>query len=116
EDASVDIDLSGEPAAGAPQLPEIEERANAEATCLFFPGDSLQSFILRVGPIYSKDRINQFANRVKIHPGIIVGQLQRRQEIAYSVNREMLVKVREFVTATATTDGWNNTIDPRTFQ
>ena len=73
---------------------------------MLFPSDALRSFILRVGPIYSKERINQFANRVKIHPGVIVGQLQKRKEISYAANREMLVKVREYVTSTAVTDGW----------
>ncbi len=97
-------------------LPPVEQRANADASAMLFPSDTLKSFIQRVGPIYSKQRINQFANRVKIHPGIIVGQLQKRKEIAYSANREMLAKVRDFVIGTAVTDGWNTTIDPRTFK
>ena len=71
----------------------------------------MDSFIRRVGPLYSKQRIVQFAHRVKIHPGIIVGQLQNRDEIGYSANREMLTKVREVVAQTALTDGWGRTIN-----
>jgi HTH-type transcriptional regulator / antitoxin HigA len=100
---SIDVDLTDERDTEATELPPVEQRANAEASVMLFPSDALHSFILRVAPIYSKERINQFANRVKIHPGIIVGQLQRRKEIGYSANREMLVKIRGFVISTAVT-------------
>jgi len=49
---------------------------------------------------------------MKIHPGIIVGQLQHRNEINYGSNREMLVKIRSAVIETALTDGWNRSITP----
>lgn len=110
---SIDVELVDDRGVEASNVPPVEQRANTEASQMLFPSDALQSFILRVAPIYSKERINQFANRVRIHPGIIVGQLQKRKEIGYSANREMLVKVREYVTATAVTDGWGHTIDPR---
>jgi HTH-type transcriptional regulator/antitoxin HigA len=113
---SIDVDLVDERENESQELPPMEQRANSEALAMLFPSDSLRSFMLRIAPIYSKERINQFANRVKIHPGIIVGHLQKRKEIAYSANREMLVKIREFVIATAVTDGWGHTIDPRIFQ
>ncbi len=89
---------------------DIERRADNEAASALVPSDKLDSFILRVGPLYSKTRINQFANRIKIHPGIIVGQLQHRGEMGYSTNREMLVKVREIAASSAVTDGWGRTI------
>jgi len=54
----------------------------------------------------------QFANKVKIHPGIVVGQLQHRNELGYSALRDMLVKIREVVTTTALTDGWNQNLAP----
>jgi hypothetical protein len=38
----------------------------------------------------------------------VVGQLQRRNEIKYSHNRDMLVKVREHVIASALTEGWGH--------
>src|SRR5262249_59975483 len=91
----------------------IEQRANAEAANTLIPTSEMDSFIKRVGPLYSKERINQLANRLKIHPGIIVGQLQHRHEIGPAANREMLVKIRHFVTPVAVTDGWGNTIDLR---
>ncbi len=96
--------------------PPVERRADEESAALYISPSELKSFIDRVGPMYSKDRINQFANRIKIHPGIIVGQLQHRGEIGYSANKEMLVKIRNSVTSVAITDGWGHTIDPRVFQ
>jgi HTH-type transcriptional regulator / antitoxin HigA len=91
----------------------VERRADLEAAASLIPPDEMESFIRRVGPLYSKERINQFANRIKIHPGIIVGQLQHRGEIGYAANRETLVKIRKVVIPVALTDGWGSTIDPR---
>lgn len=93
--------------------PEMERRADEGAASMLIDPDELKSFILRVGPLYSKERINQFANRLKIHPGIIVGQLQHRCEIGYHANREMLVKVRQSLTPVALTDGWGHSVDER---
>ena len=90
---------------------EMERRANEEAASYLIAAKDIDSFIRRVGPLYSKQRIVQFANRIKIHPGIIVGQLQNRNEIGYSANREMLTKIREVVAQTALTDGWGRTIN-----
>ena len=91
----------------------VERRADAEAATTLIPGGELESFIQRVGPLYSKDRIVQFAHRIKMHPGVIVGQLQFRKEIGYSANREMLSKLRSIVAPVAITDGWGFTIDQR---
>lgn len=91
---------------------EAEKLASDAATNALIPTQELQSFISRVGPLYSKERIIQFAHKVKIHPGIIVGQLQHRNEIGYSANREMLAKIRSVVIETALTDGWNRSITP----
>ena len=110
---SIDFDMidSVEGINPAP-VDEIEGRANREAADFLVPRDELESFIGRVGPFYPRQRIIQFANRIKIHPGIIVGQLQHRKEIGYSASRGFLVKVREIVTNTALTDGWNQSVPP----
>lgn len=91
---------------------DIEKRADAEASSLLVPKNELESFIRRIGPLYSKTRIIQFAHRIKIHPGIIVGQLQHYGEISYRTHRELLVRIRDIVTAVALTDGWGHSISP----
>lgn len=109
---SVDVLFSGEKHEQVPSVvkDEAERRADNDAAALLVPPHELQSFIARVGPLYSKERIIQFAHRVKMHPGIIVGQLQHRGEIKYSANREMLVKIRERAISTAVTDGWKKSV------
>lgn len=101
---SVDSDLVGE--STARDLGEIEERANKEASEFLIPNDKMKSFIIRVKPFYSKERIIQFAHRMKIHPGIVTGQLQFHRQIGWYANREMLAKVRSSITQTAMTDGY----------
>jgi len=93
-----------------PPANELERVANEEAASLLISQDELFSFIHRVGPLYSKDRIIQFANRIHIHPGIIVGQLQRRKELGYRSLRDLLVKIRSVIIEVALTDGWGRII------
>jgi HTH-type transcriptional regulator/antitoxin HigA len=91
---------------------EAEQKANAAASNALVPDHELTSFVRRLAPIYSKDRLIQFAHRMKIHPGIIVGQLQHRGELGFRAHRELLVKIRSIITGTALTDGWGHSISP----
>jgi HTH-type transcriptional regulator/antitoxin HigA len=112
---SIDTDLISEGAKGiAVRLVEdaAERRANEQAASSLVPPDEIESFIRRVGPLYSKSRIVQLAHKLKIHPGIIVGQLQYRGEIGYNAHRELLVKVKGIVIETALTDGWGRSMTP----
>lgn len=104
----VDDGIAGDAPQPWGELPDPERLANEFARDRLVGGREIDSFIARVRPLYSRARINQFANRIKIHPGIIIGQLQRRGEIKYSQGREMLVKVRDALTQSATTDGWGH--------
>jgi HTH-type transcriptional regulator / antitoxin HigA len=101
-----DIEFGGAGNTGATIDPEKERKADSFAAGSLIPSNDLDSFIQRVRPRYSKARVNQFANRIKIHPGVIIGQLQFRGEIQFSANREMLVKVRQIVVDNAMTDGF----------
>ena len=83
-----------------------EDRANNAAAEFLVPKKELDSFIVRVRPLYSEQRILLFAKRIGVHPGLVVGQLQYRDEVPYTHFHKFLVKVREIVTQTALTDGW----------
>lgn len=113
-DAAIDPDLIDGTKGIAVRLVdnEAERLADQRAGDSLIPTSELKSFIQRVGPFYPTTRIVQFANRIKIHPGIIVGQLQHRQELPYAQQREFLVKVRDIVTSTALTDGWGQIVAP----
>lgn len=92
---------------------DSERLANRNASASLIPPDELESFISRLSPLYSSDRIVQFANRIKMHPGVIVGQLQHRGELGYNAHRSFLVKVRALIIETALTDGWGHSMSPR---
>lgn len=107
----LDIDIVGADRCLSDEaVSEIETRANEEAAEMLIPKDKINSFILRNRPFYYADKIIQFANLLKVHPGIIAGQLQFKKQIKWAANRNMLVKVRDILIASALTDGWGCTI------
>ena len=92
-------------------LPPEEVRANIAASEFLVAKSELDSFITRVRPLYSEQRILLFAKRIGVHPGVVVGQLQFRDEVPYTHFHKHLVKIREIITQTAVTDGWG-TVPP----
>ena len=92
-------------------MPAIEIRANEAAAEDLISRKDLDSFIARVSPIFSDDKIIGFSRRLHIHPGIVVGQLQRRKLIPYSFHRKYLEKVRNIVTKSAVTDGFKQMLN-----
>jgi HTH-type transcriptional regulator / antitoxin HigA len=106
----VDVDIVGSDRCLSDEaLSEIEARANQEAADWLIPKQTMDSFISRTHPFYYASKIIQFANLIKIHPGIIAGQLQHRGKIDWTANRQMLVKVRDILISGAMTDGWGTT-------
>ena len=89
---------------------KTEQIVDEEAANALIPKETLDSFILRVSPFFSKTKIIQFALRNRIHPGIVVGQLHHRTK-NYTANREMLVKVRSLVADESVTDGWDRSLN-----
>jgi HTH-type transcriptional regulator/antitoxin HigA len=108
-EVAVDIDLFREPSLEK-QKPERERRANQFASASLIPKEELDDFVARIGPLYSKTAIKNFANRIRVHAGLVVGQLQFRGEIPYAHSREMLDKVREMLIESSLTDGWGRTV------
>ena len=107
EDAfSIDQDLTGQDRQRAEDKTDIERRADREAAERLIPTDAMHSFVVKEKPFFSKARIARFAAQHKVHPGIVVGQLQNQGVIGWQTNRESLVKVREFLTRNSLTDGW----------
>jgi HTH-type transcriptional regulator / antitoxin HigA len=88
-----------------------EDRANTAAGDFLVPRHELEGFITRVRPLFSDQRILLFAKRIGVHPGLVVGQLQHRNEVPYTHFHKHLVKIREIVMQTALTDGWG-TVPP----
>lgn len=90
-------------------LPASEKRANLDASQWLITNEKIESFIRRSKPLYYEKRVIQFAQANGIHPGIVVGQLQNRNELGFQQLRKLLVKVRSEIIGQALTDGWGNT-------
>lgn len=101
--AIIDTEITETP---ADVLSEVEKRANAAAQEYCVSEYEMQRFIARFRPLYSEKAIVQFARRIEVHPGIVVGQLQRRGELHWKNLRKLLVKIRDFIVPSALTDGW----------
>lgn len=106
----LDIDLIqvGEETYSAVPKPEAELKADEFASGFSIPQAELDGFIARVRPLFSKTRIQAFAAKLNIHPGLVVGQLQYRKMIPYSHSREMLARIRPILTEVALTDGFGS--------
>lgn len=104
------LDEDVKPGVDNSDKPSIEVQADQFALDHLVPQDKLDGFIARVGPLYSAKRIEAFARTIDVHPGIVVGQLQHRQEVSYASFRRSLVPIREVVTSAGITDGWGCTL------
>lgn len=91
------------------KMPAHELAANAAAAEFVVPQDRLADFIARVGPLFSKSRLIGFAETIGVHPGIVVGQLQRALG-RWDLFRPLQIRIRPIITATALTDGFGNVI------
>ncbi len=89
---------------------EVETRANAEAADFLVSQRALAQFIRTNRPYFSNHKIVDFATKLGVHPGIIVGQLQHRKEIGYNTHHASMAKVREMAILTAFTDGWGQPV------
>lgn len=104
----IDVDLMGETAKGEEVKAELE--ANYFATEFLVGHNEINDFILRVAPLYSKQKLINFAESIKVHPGIVVGQLQYRNEVPWNTFRGMLDKIRAVIIPSCLTDGWGQVI------
>lgn len=86
-----------------------EARANAAAAEFCVPQEELEDFIIRVGPLYTYDRIKRFAWSLGIHPGLVAGQLRRRFE-QWNKYTRVIDKIRHHLIATATVDGFGGVL------
>jgi HTH-type transcriptional regulator/antitoxin HigA len=92
---------------------EAEEAvANKAASEFAVEEGELTNYMARVNPyFFSEDRVLGFAGRIGVHPGIVIGRLQKRLEQTdypnpYKFLRAYLVKIRHIAAQTTPTDGW----------
>lgn len=103
DEAVVDTDLGDEKKG----LPEREIRANDVAADFCVPSDQIENFIARVQPYFSEQRVLLFAQHINVHPGLVIGQLQRKLD-RHDFLRKHQAKVRACVLPAANIDGWGS--------
>ena len=94
--AMVDYDLHGERAGIGNNVPEEERQANEAAANFCVPRSQMEAFIERKAPFFSERDMIGFARSLKVHPGIVAGQLQHRTD-RYERFRQHIVKLRSYV-------------------
>lgn len=106
-EAIVDCDLGeGDP---VHSINEEERVANLEAADFCVPAERMTSFYLRKKPYFAEREVEAFAKIVGTHPGLVVGQLQRRMG-RYDFLRKHLVKVRDTLATSMMMDGWGDMV------
>lgn len=100
----IDVDLVGERASDSATNSQQEREANRAAAEWCIPQHEMASFVSR-RQFFAERDVLAFAKAMKVHPGIVVGQIQKRTE-RWDLLRKHLVKVREYLMPTAMVDGW----------
>jgi HTH-type transcriptional regulator/antitoxin HigA len=103
----LDAELEGDKAGIGADIAEEERIANIAASEFCVPQKRIDSFIARKSPLISEKDVLSLSNVLKIHPGLIVGQIQRKTG-RYELLRHHLVKIRSFVTPGSMVDGWGD--------
>lgn len=86
---------------------EEERIANSAASEFCVPQIKLASFIARKSPYVSEMNIVSFALTLDVHPGIVVGQYQRKID-DFRYFKKYQVKIRDYLLSSALVDGWGN--------
>lgn len=105
DEAIVDTDSELAPV----NVSDEEKLANTAGADFCVPDAEMADWILRNDPLFAEEKLLGFAWRMQVHPGLVVGQLQRRTG-RWNLFRPYLEKVRHFVVPVALTDGYGQTV------
>lgn len=105
--AMLDAELEKDRAGTGQDIPEEERIANEAAAQFCIPQSSLEKFISRKTPLFYERDVLGFAKTLRVHPGLVVGQLQHRTG-RYDLHRNHLVKIRSAIAPNAIVDGWGD--------
>ncbi|WP_460986722.1 helix-turn-helix domain-containing protein [Sphingobium sp. TomTYG75] len=103
----LDTELEGARAGTGETISEEERVANEAASNFCIPSAQMDGFIARKAPFFSERDMIGFARTLKVHPGLVAGQLQHRTQ-RYDRFRQHLAPIRTHVISGAAVDGWGN--------
>ncbi|HEY4131651.1 MAG TPA: ImmA/IrrE family metallo-endopeptidase [Gemmatimonadaceae bacterium] len=104
---ALDTELERDKAGTGSELEEQERVANEAAADFCVPNKTLKQFIARKAPIFTERDILSFAKMVKVHPGLVAGQLQHATA-RYERFRDHIAKIRDIVLPNVLHDGWGD--------
>lgn len=90
----VDNDLVGKDAARPDTLVTQERQADRLAGDWLIPPKAFRGFVKSTKPYFWRSRVEEFASRLKVHPGIVVGRLQYEGHIPWRNLRNLQERVR----------------------
>lgn len=105
----LDAELEGERAGTGSAVAEEERLANAAAAEFCVPRIQMARFIERKAPFFSERDMLGFARTIKVHPGIVAGQLQHCTG-RYELHRKHQLRIRQIVSRGAMVDGWGDVV------
>lgn len=100
-------ELDGERSGTGDDIPTEERLANSAAAEFCIPTDKMEKFIARKSPFFAERDVLGFAATLRVHPGLVAGQLQRKTG-RYDRFRDHLAKIRHCVAPSAIVDGWGD--------
>lgn len=103
----LDTNLEGDRAGVGDNVPEQERLANAAAQDFCVPAGKMDSFVIRKAPFFSERDMLGFAKILRVHPGIVAGQLQHKTG-RFDRFRQHLAKIKDHVVPGAASDGWGD--------
>lgn len=103
----LDAELEGERAGTGAGVAEEERLANEAAQEFCVPRAKMNAFVQRKAPFFAERDLIGFSRVVKVHPGIVAGQLQRLTN-RYDLFRKHLSDIRKHVAPGACVDGWGD--------
>jgi HTH-type transcriptional regulator/antitoxin HigA len=104
---TIDAELEGERAGTGEGVSEEERVANMAASEFCVPKKTMDSFIARKAPTFAERDILGVAATLKVHPGLVAGQLRFRTG-RYDRFNNHLVKIRSIISPSAVVDGWGD--------
>lgn len=104
---AIDAELEGARAGTGDNVSDEERIANAAASEFCVPKKTMDSFIARKAPVFAERDLLGVAATLRVHPGLIAGQLRHRTN-RYDLFTRHLVKIRSIVSPSAVVDGWGD--------
>lgn len=103
----LDTELEGEKAGTGSGIADDELAANMAAQEFCVPRAKMDAFVTRKAPFFSERDLIGFSKILRVHPGIVAGQLQHRTG-RFDRFRKHFANIRSHVSTGAAVDGWGD--------